>query len=160
MTIRFCYDFAPCGPSTVEWKENYGFPGLYFGSGGSQHHQFAHSHQVVYGCSKSEHPADSLLSSMTGFPEISDGFYPAEDFLHTFPQALTGGVTRMAGGAAIDGGGAARAILGHMRDGIQGTQRLDEFPCVKGLITSHGHFTLLFKPVIHYLSELWLIIIF
>jgi hypothetical protein len=34
---------------------------------------------------------------------IADGFHPAEDFLHPLAQALTDGVARMAGGAAVDG---------------------------------------------------------
>ncbi len=58
---------------------------------------------------------------MPGFPEIADGFYPVEDFLYSFAQALTGGVTSMAGSTSINSGGPARTVLGHMGDGIQGT---------------------------------------
>ena len=51
---------------------------------------------------------------MTGFPGIADGFDPAEDFFHSFAQAFTDGAARMAGGAAVNGGDSALAVLGHI----------------------------------------------
>jgi hypothetical protein len=49
----------------------------------------------------------------------SDRLHPAEDLLHPFSQALTGGVARMAGGAAVNGGLPAAAVLSHVRHGLQ-----------------------------------------
>lgn len=45
----------------------------------------------------------------------------------------------MAGGTVIDGRKAARAVLGHMRDGIQVMQSSDKFASIISLITSRSN---------------------
>src|SRR5208337_5182105 len=86
-------------------------------------------------------PAHPFLPSVTRFPEIANGFHPAEDFLHPFAQALADGVARMAGGPAVDGRVPAGAILGHMGYRLQGPERLDKFSRIVAFVTAHGNGT-------------------
>ena len=52
---------------------------------------------------------------MTGLPQASDGFDPAEGLLDPLANALADRVAGMAGGAAIDGRPPARKVLSHVR---------------------------------------------
>jgi len=104
--------------------------GSFFGSGRSRCRQVAYSHQVDAGPVRVNTQAHPFYSSVTGFPEIADGFHPAENFLHLFPQALTDGVAGMAGSPVVDGRVPALAVLGHIRQGIKSTERLDKLPVI------------------------------
>ena len=126
-------------PSIIGCRQNSRFAGICSGSGRNCRRQVAYSHQIVRRGSEGKHPGHPFGSSVTGFPEIAHGFHPAEDFLHPFPQALTDGVARMAGGPAVDGRVPALAVLGHMWHGIQDTQRLDKLPSIISFITPHGN---------------------
>jgi hypothetical protein len=92
------------------WRlpENYRILEIFCGSG----RKFCH--QIVSGAGEGEHPAHPCCSSMPGLPEI------AEDFFHPFTQTLTDGMARMPGSATVNGGLPGLAVLGHMRQGIQG----------------------------------------
>ena len=135
MTGKFANKSGPIAPSIAGCRENRRIPGVRFDSRRNRRRQVAYSHQIVRRGSEGEHPGHPLGSSVSGFPEIADGFHPAEDFLHPFAQALTDGVARMAGSAAVDGRIPPFAVLGHMRHGIQDTQRLDKLPRIISFIT-------------------------
>src|SRR5665648_1099768 len=103
MAGKFSDKSGSMAPSVVGCRQNYRFAGICLGSRRNRRRQVAYSHQIVRRGSEGEHPGHPLGSSVSGFPEIADGFHPAEDFLHPFAQALTDGVARMTGGAAVDG---------------------------------------------------------
>jgi len=139
MMGKFSDKSGPIAPSIAGCREDYPIPGVSFGSRRNRRRQVAYSHQIVRRGREGEHPAHPFHASMAGFPEIADGLHPAEDFLHPFTQALTDGVARMTGSAAVDGRVPALAVLGHMRHGIQNPQRLDELPSIISFITAHGN---------------------
>ena len=72
-------------------------------SSGGNRQEVADPHQVVGGGSEGEHPTDPVNTSMPGLAQAADGLHPTEDLFHPFALDLTDGVTRMAGGAAVDG---------------------------------------------------------
>ena len=137
MTGKFANKSGPFAPSIAACRENRRILSVCFDSGRNRRRQGAYSHQIVRRGREGEYPGHPLGSSVWGFPEIADGFHPAEDFLHPFAQALTDGVARVAGGAAVDGRVPALAVLGHMRRGIQDTQRLDKLLSIISFITAH-----------------------
>src|SRR5450759_1745882 len=137
MTGKFSDKSGSLAPSVVGCREDYPIPGLCFGSGRNRRRQVAYSHQIVRRGSEGEHPGHPLGSSVSGFPEIADGFHPAKDFLHPFAQALTDSVARMAGGTAVDGRIPPLAVLGHMRHGIKNQQRLDKLPSILTVYYTH-----------------------
>jgi hypothetical protein len=139
MMGKFSDTSGVLAPSVVGCRENYRFAAIYFGSWGNRRHQVEYSHQIERRGHVGEHPAHPFHSWVTSFPEIADGFHPAEDCLHPFSQALPGGTPRMAGGAAVNGRLSALAVLGHMGQGIQGPQSLDESPGIIGLVAAHGN---------------------
>ena len=100
MTGKFSDKPWPLPPSVAGCRQNYRLIGSCFGSGRNRRRRVAYSHPIVRRGSEGKHPGQPFGSSVMGFPEIADGFHPAEDFLHPFAQALTDGVARMAGGAA------------------------------------------------------------
>ena len=128
MTGKFANKSGPIAPSIAGCRENYRIPGVSFGSRRNRRRQVADAHQIVRRGGEGEHPAHPVLASVSSLPEIPHGFHPAEDFLHPFSQALTDGVPRMAGGATVNGGLPAVAVLGHMGHGLQGPQSLDKSP--------------------------------
>jgi hypothetical protein len=132
---NFIDKFGPLPAGIAGCRQYRGFPGICFGSRRSLCRQVAHSHQVVSCGREGEDPAHPFLSSVPGFPEIADGFDPAEDFHLPFSQALTDGIARMAGSPAVDGRRTRRTLLGQMRHGIKGTQGLDKLPSIISLIT-------------------------
>jgi hypothetical protein len=66
-------------PSVVGCRQNYRFVGICLSSRRNRCRQVAYSHQIVRGRRKGEHPAHPVHASVTSFPEIADGFHPAED---------------------------------------------------------------------------------
>src|SRR5271165_2583825 len=64
--------------------------------------QVAHSHQIVSGQRKGEHPAHSRQAAMASLAQPTHGLEPAEDLLHPFAFLLTNRVARLAGGAVVD----------------------------------------------------------
>jgi hypothetical protein len=125
MTGKLANKSGPIAPSIAGFREDYPIPSVSFGSRRNYRRQVAYAHQVVRRGGEGEHPA-----SVPRLPEIPHGLHPAEDFLHPFPQALTYGVPRMAGGAAVNGGLPPLAVLGHMRHGLQAPHGLDESPAI------------------------------
>src|SRR5208337_3943983 len=72
-----------------------------FASGGDWR-EVAHPHQVVGGGSEGKRPTDPLGTSMSGLAQPADGLDPTEDLFDSFALDLTGGIARMASGAAVD----------------------------------------------------------
>jgi hypothetical protein len=126
MTGKFANKSGPIAPSIAGYPENRRIPGVFFASRRNRCRQVADSHQIVRRGGEGEHSAHpAVLASVPSLPEIPHGFHPAEDFLHPFSQALTDGIPRMAGGAAVNGGLPALAVLGHMGHGLQAPHGLD-----------------------------------
>ena len=103
MTGKFTDKSGPLAPSVAGCRQNYRLSGIYLGSGRNRRRQVTYSHQIVRRGSEGKHPGYPFGSSVSGFPEIADGFDPAEDFRHPLAPALTDDVARMTGGATIDG---------------------------------------------------------
>jgi len=72
-----------------------------FRSKGNRCRQVADAHQVVSRGGEGKNPTHPVFASVPGLPEIPHHFYPAEDLFHQFAQALTDGVSQMAGGTAV-----------------------------------------------------------
>jgi hypothetical protein len=132
MTSEFADKSGSHTLSVTGCREHYRIPGVLLGSKGKHRRQDAYAHHIERRGHESEHPAHPCLSAMTPFPEISDGFYPAEDFMRPFAQALTGDAARMAGGSAFESRILSLAVWGHMRQGIQDVHRLDKRLSIRG----------------------------
>ena len=139
MTGKFANKSGPIAPSIADYLENRRIPGVFFASRRNHRRQVADAHQVVSRGGEGEHPAHPVLASVPRLPEIPHGLHPAEDFLHPFSQALTDGISRMAGGATVNGGLPAVTVLGHMGHGLQAPHGLDESPGIIGLVATHGN---------------------
>ena len=122
--------------SVTGYREHYRIPGVLLGSKGNRGRQDAYAQQIERRGHESEHPAHPCLSAVRRFPEIGDGFHPAEDCMRPLAQALTDDEARMAGGSANNGRILSLAVLGHMRQGIQDVHRLDKRLSMRGLITT------------------------
>src|SRR5450759_3784594 len=66
-------------------------------------HQFPHSYQVVSGGREDEDPVDAFGAAMAQFAQQADRLQPAEDLFDPFALLLTDLITRMPGGASVDG---------------------------------------------------------
>jgi hypothetical protein len=97
--------------------------------------QRAHPHRVVHGGGKREHLAHPSDSTMPDLSQQPDSLEPPKDLFHTFAFPLTDGIARMASGPPINGAGAPRRVLGHMRRHPQLAQLSDT---VTGIIVFVG----------------------
>jgi hypothetical protein len=122
MTGKFSDKPGPLPTSVDGYRQNYQLSAICSGSGRNRRRNFAYLQQIVRCGSEGEHPGHPLGSNVSGFPKVADGLHSAEDFLHPFAQALTGGITLMVNGPGANDRLPARAILGHMRHGIQGAE--------------------------------------
>ena len=114
MTGKFSEKSGLLPPMVAGYRQNYRFPDSCLGSGRNSRRQVTYSHQIVRRGGEGEHPAHPVLASVPSLPEIPHRLHPAEDLFHPFSQALTDGVPRMAGGAPVNGGLSAVAVLGYV----------------------------------------------
>jgi hypothetical protein len=98
MTDKFSNKLGLFNPLSTGCRQNHRLSGVGFGSARNHRRQVAYAHQIVCGGGEGEHPVYPFHASVPRFPEIADSFYPSEDFLNPFSQALTDGVARMPGG--------------------------------------------------------------
>jgi hypothetical protein len=91
MTSKFADKSGCLTPSVTGCRENYRIPGFLSGSRRNRRRPVAYAHHIVRCGHESEHPAHPFLSAVTRFSGI------AEDFIHSFAQALIDDV----GGVAV-----------------------------------------------------------
>ena len=94
MNCKFANKSGLRPPSVAGSLDNYRIPGVLFGLRRNPCRQVSHAHQIVSRGGEGEHPAQPVQASVSGFPEITHGLHPAEDFLQPFAQALADGVVR------------------------------------------------------------------
>jgi hypothetical protein len=73
--------------------------------------QISDSYQIVRSGSELEDPTDQLHASMPSLAQQAHGFQPSKDLFHSFTFALTDFITRMTGGAFINGTQASRNYI-------------------------------------------------
>ena len=61
-----------------------------------------YSDQIVSRCGECEHRINTLATRMPEFVKTTDGFHPAENFLHPFANSQTYTVAFVSGGSAIN----------------------------------------------------------
>src|SRR5260370_33228876 len=84
--------------------------------------QVSNPAQVVGGGSELKDPTHQLQSAVSGLTQQRNRLEPAKDFFHSFALTLTNLITRVAGGACIDGTPPVLITLGHVRRHLAVTQ--------------------------------------
>src|SRR6266851_6279233 len=95
--------------------------------------------QVVGGGSELKDPTHQLQSAVAGLTQQPDSLQPAEDFFHSFALTLTNLITRVAGGACIDGTPPVLITLGHVRRHLAVTQISHKVFRVVSFVSAQRH---------------------
>src|SRR5882672_1236842 len=103
--------------------------------------QISNANQVISCGREDEDPVDAFATAMPQLAQQADRLQPTEDLFDPFALPLADLVTRMPGGATINGRATISIVLGHVRRHFQGAQVFHEVMRVIVLIAGHRYST-------------------
>src|SRR5882672_8241741 len=103
--------------------------------------QIFNADQVISGGREDEDPVDAFAAAVPQFAEQAHRLQPTEDLFDPFSLPLTDLITRMPGGATINGRAAISIVLRHVRGHFEGAQVFHEIMSVIVLIAGQRYST-------------------
>jgi hypothetical protein len=88
--------------------------------------QISNANQVISGGREDENPVDAFAAAMAQLAQQAHRLQPTKDLFDPFAFPLTDLITRMSGGATINGRTAISVVLGHVRRYRQSPQVFHE----------------------------------